>query len=343
MNRDVRNFIKTCPDCQQNKYSTHAPYGLLQPLPNPNIVWDEISMDFITHLHNSSGKMVIWVVVDRLSKFTHFIALPTGFTAISLASIFLSKIYRLHGAPRVIVSDRDRVFMIQFWKELFRLLGTTLAFSSSYHPQTDGQTEVLNRCLETYLLCFVSDEPRLWLKFLPLAEFWYSTSYHSSIGMTPIKALYSHLTSATTSFPKAFQEVFQSISHSSPHWAVAYELELPPAACIHPVFHVSLIKPCYGHPPAQISLLPTTPLGVSAPSRPLRILTSRIPANGQKKELLIQWEGLTESEATWEPSDKLQTEFPNFSLEDKASFEGMGNDTLGKPKRVIHKSARLLD
>ncbi|KAL0455817.1 UNVERIFIED_CONTAM: hypothetical protein Slati_0920900 [Sesamum latifolium] len=113
-----------------------------------------------------------------------------GFTAIYIASIFRSEIYRLHGVSRIIISDSDRLFMSYFWNELFRLLCTTLAFNSSYHPQTNGQSEVLNRCLETYLRYFVSDEPRLWLKFLPLAEFWYNTSYHNSIGMTPFEALY---------------------------------------------------------------------------------------------------------------------------------------------------------
>lgn len=91
-------------------------------------------MDFITHLPSASNKTVIWVVVDRLTKFAHFIALPTNFTAATLAPIFIAEIYHLHGAPKTIVSDRDKVFMSQFWKSLFNALGTTLAFSSSYHP-----------------------------------------------------------------------------------------------------------------------------------------------------------------------------------------------------------------
>lgn len=176
--------------CQQNKYSTHAPYGLLQPLPTPNHVWDDISMDFITHLPNSAHKTVIWVVVDRLSKFAHFVALPTSFSASFLASVFNAEIYRLHGAPKTIVSDRDRIFISHFWREFFKALGTTLAFSSSYHPQTDGQTEVLNRCLKTYLRCFVSDTPHHLTRFLPLVEYWYNSTFHSAIGMSPFQALY---------------------------------------------------------------------------------------------------------------------------------------------------------
>lgn len=145
MYADVKNFINSCSICHYNKYSTQPLYGLLQPLPVPQQVWEDISMDFITNLPASSNKTVIWVVVDRLTKYAHFIALPTHFTASYLASVFLSEIHRLHGTPKTIVSDRDRIFISKFWKELFKSLGTTLAFSSSYHPQTDGQTEVLNR------------------------------------------------------------------------------------------------------------------------------------------------------------------------------------------------------
>lgn len=190
MHSAVKDHVNRCSVCQIHKYSTLAPYGLLQPLPIPSQVWEDISMDFITNLPVSANKTVIWVVVDRLTKFAHFVALPTSFTAASLASVFLAEIYKLHGAPKTIVSDRDKVFVSKFWRELFKILGTTLAFSSSYHPQTDGQTEVLNRCLETYLRCFVSDEPRHWSRFLALAEFWYNSTYHSAIGMTPFEALY---------------------------------------------------------------------------------------------------------------------------------------------------------
>lgn len=145
MYADVKHFINSYSICHYNKYSTQPPYGLLQPLPVPQQVWEDISMDFVTNLHVSSNKTVIWVVVDRLTKYAHFIALPTHFTTSYLASMFLSEIHRLHGTLKTIVSDRDRIFISKFWKELFKSLGTTLAFSSSYHPQTDGQTEVLNR------------------------------------------------------------------------------------------------------------------------------------------------------------------------------------------------------
>lgn len=102
---------------------------------------------------------MIYVVVGRFSKYAHFMALSHPYTATSVAQSFFSMIFKLHGLPETIVSDRDTVFTSSFWKELFRLCGTQLAFSSSYHPQTDGQTEVVNRTLEMYLRCMIGDHP----------------------------------------------------------------------------------------------------------------------------------------------------------------------------------------
>ena len=117
-------------------------------------------MDFIKRLPKFGGKDCIMVVVDRLSKYEHFIALTHPFTAITVAQVFLDNIYKLHGVPNSIISDRDEVFLCTFWKELFRCLGTKLNMLSSYHPQSNGQSEVVNRCLDTYLRCMVSDKPK---------------------------------------------------------------------------------------------------------------------------------------------------------------------------------------
>lgn len=186
----IRDFIHNCTTCQTVKPFNKAPQGLLQPLPIPGKIWDSISLDFITHLPPSSGKTVILVVVDRLSKQGHFSALETHFSAPRVAEVFLKEVVRLHGVPAVVVSDRDPIFISHFWRELFRLHGTHLAMSSAYHPQSDGQTEILNRYLEDYLRCFVADNPRQWLCFLPLAEWHYNTAYHSSIQMSPYEAVY---------------------------------------------------------------------------------------------------------------------------------------------------------
>lgn len=130
------------------------------------------------------------VVVDRLSKHAHFSALGSSFTAIQVAEIMVRDVIKLHGVPAQIVSDRDPVFMSGFWQELFRLQGTLLATSSAYHPQTDGQTEVLNRYLEDYLRSFVGDNPRQWSRYLPWAEWHYNTAWHSAIKMSPFEAVF---------------------------------------------------------------------------------------------------------------------------------------------------------
>lgn len=130
------------------------------------------------------------VLVDRLSKYAHFSALPTDFNVVKVAEIFLKDVIKLHGIPTSIVSDRERIFTSKFWKELHRLSGTKLSFSSSCHPEIDGQIEVMNRTLEMYLRSCCYEDPKQWLGLLPWAELWYNSRYHSSLGMTPFKAVY---------------------------------------------------------------------------------------------------------------------------------------------------------
>lgn len=140
MRADIREFVHTCQVCQRAKQVQTSLAGLLSPLPIPTRVWEDIAMDFITGLPSSQGYTVILVVVDRLSKYAHFAPLRSSFTAVQVAEIFLTTVVKLHGVPQSIVTDHDKVFTSAFWQHLFKLQGTSLKMSSSYHPQTDGQS-----------------------------------------------------------------------------------------------------------------------------------------------------------------------------------------------------------
>jgi hypothetical protein len=138
----IKEYLRGCDICQRNKSELTLPAGLLQPLPIPTMIWSDISMDFVEGLPNSLGKSVIYVVVHRFSKYAHFIALKHPYSAIMVAQEFFENVFKLHGLPTSIVCDRDPTFTSNLWRELFRLQGTMFNFSSAYHPQMDGQTEI---------------------------------------------------------------------------------------------------------------------------------------------------------------------------------------------------------
>jgi transposase InsO family protein len=190
LKKDVEVWISTCPICQRSKHEQCPSPGLLAPLPIPDMAWAHISMDFIEGLPNSHGKEVILVVVDKLTKYAHFIPLAHPYTVQTVADAFIEHVLKLHGPPVVIISDRDRIFTSNLWKSIFSALNVKLRYSSSYHPQTDGQTERVNQCLENYLRCMTFANPKKWTSWLPMAELWYNTTFHTALKCTPFQALY---------------------------------------------------------------------------------------------------------------------------------------------------------
>lgn len=188
----VTDFVSQCAVCQHAKHTNTHPGGLLQPLPVPDGARRDITMDFIEGLPLSEGYDVILVVVDRFTKYAHFVPLRHPFSAPLVARVFVDSVVKLHGMPHSITSDRDCIFTSNFWKLLFQSLGTKLQYTTAYHPQTDGQSERVNQCLEMFLRCMVQDNPKQWRRWLPLAEFWYNSTFHSSLGCSPFKALYGH-------------------------------------------------------------------------------------------------------------------------------------------------------
>nr|ADB85304.1 putative retrotransposon protein [Phyllostachys edulis] len=156
------------------------------------MAWTHISMDFIEGLPKSRGKEVILVVVDRLTKYAHFLSLAHPYSVQHVVQVFMDNILKLHGMPITIVTDRDRIFTSHLFQEIFKMLKVTLRLSTAYHPQTDRQTERVNQCLEAYLRSMTFQEPREWMNWLTLAEWWYNTTYHTSLKVTPFQALYGY-------------------------------------------------------------------------------------------------------------------------------------------------------
>jgi len=164
---------------------------MLQQLEIPEWKWDSISMDFVTHLPRTvKNHDAIWVIVDCLTKSAHFLAINLRMSMTKLAQLYISEIVRLHGLPSSIVSDRDPRFTSRFWQTLQSALGSILAMSSAYQPQTDGQSERTIQSLEDLLRTCVLDHSGAWDDVLPLVEFTYNNNFHASIGMTPYEALY---------------------------------------------------------------------------------------------------------------------------------------------------------
>lgn len=402
MKQAVEEYIKQCTVCQQAKHSNSLPAGLLQPLPIPEGVWRDLSMDFIEGLPKSQGYSVILVVVDRLTKYAHFIAVKHPYTASSIAQLFMDHVVKLHGIPQSIVSDRDTIFVSQFWKELFKLYKVQLAMSTSYHPQSDGQTERVNQCLEMYLRCAVQDSPKTWTSWLSLAELWYNSSYHSSLGCSPFKALYGtevnigtpssfststpasvsdmvanrelhlqclkdHLAAAQNRmksiadrkrsdlqfqvgdavllklqpytqssvanrpYPKLSYKYFGPFKIVEHVGTVAYRLALPDDSKIHPVFHISQLKPFVADFTPVFSTLPMTTDLEAAAAVPEQILDRCLVKKGNNAipQVFVKWSGLPSTSATWEDYNVLRVRFPDAPAWGQAGSSAEGVVTPG--------------
>jgi hypothetical protein len=180
MSPDVDSFVKRCITCNKSK-SKLKPHGLYTPLPVPTTPWEDISMDFVLVFPRTKrGHDFIFVVVDQFSKMAHFIACHKSDDAPHIANLFFRDIVHLHGLPKTIVSDHDVKFMSYFLKTLWGKLGAKLLFNTTCHPQTDGQTEVVNRTLSTVLRYMIKKNLREWEDCLQHVEFAYNRVVHST-------------------------------------------------------------------------------------------------------------------------------------------------------------------
>ena len=191
MGRSVHAYVTGCSSCQLTKPVSRVPGGLLQPLPVPDAKWEHMTLDLITDLPKTkAGFDAVITFVDRLTKMVHFAPCTKEASATDVAGLFRRVWYRQHGLPRVIISDRDRRFLSNFWQALFKGLGTDLRFSTAFHPQTDGQSERMNRMVEEYLRHFVSPRQDDWDSYLDLAEFAINEAVSTSTGYSPFYLAY---------------------------------------------------------------------------------------------------------------------------------------------------------
>jgi len=223
MNERIIDFVKSCPKYQKNKAARHQPYGLSSPLELPYAPWQSIAMDFITDLPVSESCDQLWVIIDRFTKMAHFIPLSQdGKTAADLAKGFAREVWRLHGLPTDIVSDRDSRFTSGVWQAFLSLLGIRPRMSTAFHPQTDSQTERLNQTIESYLRAFVGQEQDDWVRLLPMAEFAYNNSVTTGNGISPFYANYG-FHPRTLDPPEEMEEPVNPDSTVYAHWMKAIQ------------------------------------------------------------------------------------------------------------------------
>ncbi|GJZ37153.1 putative reverse transcriptase domain-containing protein [Tanacetum coccineum] len=191
MKAEIATYVSKCLTCTKVKAEHQKSSGLLQQPEIPKWKWDKITMDFVSGLPRTlSGYDSIWVIVDRLTKSTHFLPMKKTDSIEKLAQLYLKEIVCKHGMPTSIISDRDSLFTSRFWKSLQEAMGTQLDMSTAYHPEIDGQSERTIQTLEDMLRACVIDFGSSWDRHLPLVKFSYNNSYHGSIKAAPFEALY---------------------------------------------------------------------------------------------------------------------------------------------------------
>jgi len=191
MEDDIRQYCNECDNCHRTKAPRHAKHGLLHPLELQSKPWTHISTDFITDLPESLGYTKILVVVDRFTKMAHFIPLSKKDSP-TVAKAYLENVWKYHGFPEDVVSDRDGTFTGQYFTDLYNYLGIKRSMSTAFHPQTEGQTERLNQVIEPYLRSYCNYEQNDWTEMLRMAEFVYNNSKHSATKISPFYANYGY-------------------------------------------------------------------------------------------------------------------------------------------------------
>ena len=384
MRDDVMEYTRTCLTCQQDKVERQKTPGLLEPLSIPTRPWESVSLDFITKLPKVGDISGILVVVDRFSKYATFIPTTKHLTAEDTANLFFKHVVKYWGVPRNIVSDRDVRFTGSFWSELFKLLGSELNLSSSYHPQTDGQTERFNAMLEEYLRHFVHANQKNWIGLLDVAQFCFNSKKSSATN----KSAFEIVTGQQPFLPHTVQESYkgknpkafnftkewknnaeiaraylEKASARMKKWAdqgrkprefqvgdmvlvklnpeqfrairtrdrrlvrryegplpvlakvgkCSYKVDIPAWMKVHPVFHVSSLKPHQQDPEDSSRNHPARAAVDFRPHKPKEveeILAERTiggqSARDSRHQYLVKWKNLGDEETSWEHARDLE-------------------------------------
>jgi hypothetical protein len=224
MAADVDQYVRACDACQKNKLSTLMKAGKLRPLPIPSGRWHSVGTDMIVKLPRTPcGYDSILVFIDRLSKMVHLVPTTQSLDAEGFARLFIMHVVRAHGMPRDVVSDRGPQFNNKFWEHVCQRLRLDRKMSSAYHPQTNGQTERINRVIEEMLRSYISPSQRDWHEWLPLVEFAINNSWQESIGCTPFFMNYGEhpLTPADLDLPARVPRAAQFVSDIERHVKLA--------------------------------------------------------------------------------------------------------------------------
>ena len=189
----VKEYIARCNTCQRFKGSNTAPVGLLHPLETPSLLWEHISADFITDLSLSHGFDAILTVVDQFSKEVELIPCTKTCLALDMAKLFMHNMWKYHGLPCSITSDRGPQFTTQVMQEINKALSISTKLSTSFHPQMDGQTEIVNKEVQKFLWIYCFEKQDQWANWLAIAQFSINSKKHASIKVAPFEATWSYI------------------------------------------------------------------------------------------------------------------------------------------------------